>query len=500
MIAEVVAKESRFETYIICKGTNFDLMSEIYDRYKVPFWLGVVILQQGLLWTLYDGTADDGDSVSHYLHSRYAFEHPWLFLHLWAKPVLVTLSAPFAQFGMDGMKLFNSICALCASYFSFRLAKEFKVPRAELCIPLLMFMPKYLYNSLSGLTEPLSSMMVVGGLLLLSRKKFVWATLVFSFLPFARPEGMFFLVAAGLYLIYKKEWKLTPLLLTSYVTLSLVGYLFFDQDLLWLFNKDGYARLTHKYETFGDWTHFLLGLRKLYGYPILFLFSVGVPIFLWDSVRQWRSDHNSLLKIVSLAGIAIVIALHAIFHIFSIFSSFGLLRPLMIVSPLAAITSLYGLNGLTHWISSSKISTVLITALMGLIMFFPYSGNKFAYSLTQDFGLTAQQLNSKDLAEFIKSEYPQRAKTFHNYPTLNMQLDQDPFDWRTYAKLNEHIIDKNFPPKSLVIWDDWYVRVDGRVDLESMDNHLQLIKVREFSTKDKWNATRKFVVYKTSGL
>ena len=54
-----------------------------------------------------NGTGDSGDSIKHFLYSKYAFDYPAFFFHHWAKPVFVLLSAPFAWFGFKGMIVFN---------------------------------------------------------------------------------------------------------------------------------------------------------------------------------------------------------------------------------------------------------------------------------------------------------------------------------------------------------------------------------------------------------
>ena len=47
-------------------------------------------------------TGDTGDSITHYLFSKYAWSEKGYMFNLWAKPVFTFFSSPFSQFGMDG--------------------------------------------------------------------------------------------------------------------------------------------------------------------------------------------------------------------------------------------------------------------------------------------------------------------------------------------------------------------------------------------------------------
>jgi len=52
-------------------------------------------------------TGDEGDSIQHYLISRYSWVHPYLFFDHWGKPIFTILSSPFSQFGFKGIQIFN---------------------------------------------------------------------------------------------------------------------------------------------------------------------------------------------------------------------------------------------------------------------------------------------------------------------------------------------------------------------------------------------------------
>jgi len=86
--------------------------------FSISFTIIAIILIS--LAIILDGTGGGGDSVFHYMYSKYAIEHPENFFNHWAKPVYTMLSCPFAQFGFIGIKLFNVLMSLISAYFTYK--------------------------------------------------------------------------------------------------------------------------------------------------------------------------------------------------------------------------------------------------------------------------------------------------------------------------------------------------------------------------------------------
>ena len=109
----------------------------------------------------YEGTGDSGDSVSHFLYAKYAFQYPENFFYQWAKPLFVLFAAPFAQFGFVGIKVFNCLNASLTLYFTYKIAKKLHIPNALLAILILATCSMYFTLIFSGLTEHLSALLLV---------------------------------------------------------------------------------------------------------------------------------------------------------------------------------------------------------------------------------------------------------------------------------------------------------------------------------------------------
>jgi len=446
-----------------------------------------------------NGTGDDGDSVGHYLHNRYAFEHPWLFIHTWARPFYVLASCTFAQFGFIGIKIFNSLMAIGAAYLAYRLAKKIDIPHAELVIPILMCMPDYLRFSLSGLTEPLFSFMAVSSLLLLAKDKHFWGAMVISFSPFVRPEGMYFMALAGVYFAFKENsWKYIPLLLFGHIFYTLFGVLGFGETWFWIFTKNPNAMIDPAYNQTGTWLHYVRKMRYVLGLPIWVLFWTGCVMMSIPILLKLKEFKSRLDPIFILAATASVLVTHTIFWKFGLFKSLGLTRNLLTVAPLMAIIALAGMQGLFQAFHE-KAKPVLLASLLSTfcIIGFLYSNSRYTLSIPEDFQLNPLQELAIEVADYIQKEHPRTYMLYHYYPYINVVIDQDPFEWQNFKVLFKEVIDNPLPKNAIIIWDDWFSVMDGKVTLEMLNNNDEIEFVKSFKTKGEHNKERTLAVYKT---
>jgi len=476
--------------------TSTNQFANFYSKYKVAIWLTVIILQQTFLMVMGNGTGDDGDSVNHYLHNRYAFDYPWLFIHSWAKPLFVLTSCLFAQLGFIGIKIFNSLMAIGAAYLAYKLAKKIKLPYAELAMPILMFMPDYLRLSLSGLTEPLFSIMVVGAILCLANNRNALGSLIIGFMPFARPEGLFFIAIAFVYfLIIKKGWKYIPLLFFGHLFYTVIGVVFVDQNWDWVFADNPNAVLTPHYGITGRWLHYIKQLVYVIGIPNYVFFWIGSLVMGIYQLKNIKKLRENLIPAFILAGTFSVIVAHTIFWKFGLFKSFGLTRNLLTVAPLMAIIILAGMQGLWKLFKFGEKRVRNASAfVMLLIVVALYSGSKYTCKFLYSFNLDSTQVLSHEVAHYIQDHYDDINLTFHYYPYMDVYMDTNPFDWRRHRNLFKDVVELPIPGNSIVVWDEWFAPMDGKVPLELLENHPELEHVKTFETEGK---DHKFVLFQT---
>ncbi len=467
-----------------------------YEKYKVLIWLLIVIAQQAFFLLTTNGTGDDGDSISHYYYNRYALRYPDFFIHHWAKPVFVTLSFLFAQFGFFGQKIFNTIVVIVAAYLSYRLAKALKIKHPELAIPILMLMPYYVQESLSGLTEPLFSLLAVLAVLLLVKKKNIAAAILLSFLPFSRPEGLFFIALGGVYFIItaRQGWKYLPLLTTGHIFYSLLGAIVFEKDWLWVFTENPNAALAPTYNQVGEWIHYIKGILSITNIPMYILFWLGCLVTGYRIFQEKLHAHLSIARLLVLTGIFTVIGAHTIFWKFGLFKSFGLIRNILTVAPLMAVIVLTGINFITVWIKPPRWKTFAYTIILGTLIGYNFSASKYTYRYPEDFNLSPLQVLAEEVSVYLKTEFP-NSVYYYYYPYFSMALGIDHFDDEYHKHLDAAIQHQSIPPDAVVIWDDWYAPMDGKVPLSMLEDHPDLRFLKAFSTTGKDGKERQFVLF-----
>jgi Gpi18-like mannosyltransferase len=185
----------------------------IIDIQKKVLWyvLSVYVVIACFTIFYYDGTAGTGDTITHFLFAKYAFQYPVFYFDHWGKPVFTLLASPFAQFGFTGIKIFNAIITLFTLYFTYQCAILLNIKQPVLPIIFCILMPSYYILTFSGLTEPLFALFVSVGVYFILREKYALSVIWVSFMPFVRSEGLIIILAFACFLIIKKKMEMVAL-------------------------------------------------------------------------------------------------------------------------------------------------------------------------------------------------------------------------------------------------------------------------------------------------
>lgn len=457
-----------------------------------------------LIAFLKDGTGDSGDSIEHYLISRFAFLHPELFLHHWGKPVFTLLSSPFSQFGFTGIKIFNCLVAALTGYFviktAFRLRILYCYPPPDplpadregeqvsgnlpppfskggghggwvhlsnLAIVFLFFAPVYFKYIFSGMTEHLLGLALILSVFLMVKKQVTLSALIVSFMPFMRSEGLIIAGVFALYLMVKKQYRHLPLLLAGHVVYGIAGY-FYYHDVLWVFNRIPYLNLDSWYGE-GHWPDFIFKLYYVMGLPLFGIFILGlvrmaVKLFKKKFIQSQPYFEEELILVYG-SFLAFFLG-HTVFWALGIFNSMGLGRVLNSVIPL---TALIGMRGL-EWITTTRIRWLNRILLYGILLFvvvFPFLGNPASLKWKKDLGLSADQ---KLINEVIPELNAGSAKNLwlYSHPYVGMQLGIDPYDPSQRGKISAINDQEGLPAATVIIWDSWFSPVEEGYTLESL--------------------------------
>lgn len=417
-----------------------------------------------LLAFIANGTGDDGDSVAHYLFAHYAFKHPHLLLDHWGKPLFTLLAAPFAQWGFVGIKVFNIILSSLTMWLTYLITRRLNMPNAWAVLLLLGTAPMYIRLTLSGLTEPLLGFALMLSLYLSLCKRWAWAAVIMSFTPLMRSEGIIVMGVFAAYLLVRRQYAVLPLLAVGQAIYCIVGYPYYG-DLLWVFRRIPYATLESGYGS-GPLTHFATHLHEVIGYLGLFWLVMGLFVGLWRMVSYIARRQPFVAEECWLiyGGFVAFFIAHSLFWYLGIFVSAGLMRVLLSVAPLMAIICLRGLNVVLLRLQSLinprwEMPTLLFLLFATMIVSF------LGLRWERDFMLNPAQRAFEQAAQSVGNRY-QNQQVLYNASYAAIAFDIDHF--AHFLSARESQIGGYIADKTLLIWDDFYARTDGRCDLDKL--------------------------------
>lgn len=428
------------------------------------------------------GERGSGDSILHYLYAKYAINDIKLFFDHWAKPVYVFLAFPFAQFGIKGLMIFNILLSLFTVYFTYKTAIQLQLKNAIVSAIILICTPLYFTLLFSGLTEPLFAFVLISSTYLFIKEKWLFGSILLSFLPFVRSEGLIFIGVFAFYLMQKKHWKYIPLLGIGHVFYAVTGY-FIYHDFLWIFNKIPYAKLSSTYGS-GKLLHFVDQLFYVVGLPIYILLCIGIFVIVINTIKKKTNLFNETFVLI-FGGFFSFFVAHSLFWHLGIFNSMGLKRVLIAVAPLIALISIIGLNAITEnlWIKNSIIKTIILWIFIIAVVLFPISGNKAGINWEDDFTLTKEQLLANEVADYLTVN---KNKYFYSNPYLSEVLNINHFNSTIRQELSFAAIE-NASVGDIFIWDSWYSIIENGISEETIVSEptLQLVKSFKFKEEDK---------------
>lgn len=439
---------------------------------------------------LFDGTGGGGDSIYHYLYAKEAPENINLYFDHWAKPLWVLVASPFAQLGFVGMKIMNLLAMIGTLLYTVRTAELLKLKDAWVSALLIMVAPLVYVLTFSGLTEPFFAFLLIFSTYLFLKNKVFWSVMLISFLPYVRSEGLFYIGIFGFMLIWTKQWKYLPVLILGSLVYGIAGYPVHG-DLLWVFNKVPYAKLS---STYGDGTafHFVDQLLYVIGIPFYVLFWIGMVGWLR---KTFKSGFDANLTFIVYGGAVSFIVAHSIFWYFGIFNSMGLNRVLICIIPFLAIIGLIGINFITHDLlkRTIKLSIVIRYLLLTYLIIFPFTSNPAAINFKEDLSANTEQRTAQEAANYIKQHYSDYRIVTANIHFCQL-LNKDCFDSNDKVFLNQHQLD-NLKGNDIIIWENWFAIVEQGIGQARLDEHPQLQKVSSFerTTPDQRNV--KYIVY-----
>lgn len=444
---------------------------------KLPsLWIWLLIVAADLLVVIASGsTYDSGDSVVHYLYSSQAFSYPKYLMHHWAKPVFVLLSAPFAHWGWTGMKVFNALCMLGASFYAYQLFRTYRI-NGFFAVLFCFAAPHFFLVQASGLTEPLFTLFLIAIVYHLKKEHFIPALILLSFLPFVRSEGWIIAPVVLVYLLVIGKWKAIPWIFAGTVVYGLAGLAYYD-DFLWMFHQNPYTGTEEKYGS-GHWLHFVNQLPYVIGYPLYFLVFIG----LFDGFSRLMRGLMDRFEFFIVYGITVAyFVAHSAFWALGIFHSFGLKRVLIVVIPLLAFIAFRGFDRLVCAFSFIR-PTIVRNVLIMVVAVFPLTGNKAGLGLSASVQKEPLQVMIDEVKAYTDSVYGDRLVYFGNW-YIPMAYGKD-IDNENEALPIDRLKTEAAKPGSLVLWDSYFAVTDKEVTSGFLQSKPELELVKRFECVD----------------
>jgi len=448
---------------------------------KTPATIALVIIAIILIviqW-LSTGVSGETDSITHYHFARYAFKYPAFFLHHWGKPLFTILAAPLSQFGYTGAIAFNLVCGLLSAWFTYLIARRMEYKYAWAAIIFTIFTPLYLFTMFTSLTEILFSLVLITAIYLFISKRFIWSAVVISLIPFARTEGMMFIVLFIPALVWMKQYKSLPFLFTGFVLFSFAGWPLYH-DLFWFFTRMPYSSSSSALYGSGSFWYYFGMLDEIMNYPLLILGITGL-VFILVNLRK------GLKNLRDIKYVALYFLIIPSFFGFILAQSFlwwqgimGVLastRFMACVLPLAAIIALSGFEWVMEKAKASKILYLLLGAfILSIVIYKPFTYGELPRKTGINFAVMEK------LTNWLKESPYNSRKVFYTDPMFPFYMDIDPYDQRKCFQVYNY---ENTDPASLLkpgellIWDAQFAGYEGRLPFDSLmkNNNLRLLNI-----------------------
>ncbi len=441
---------------------------------------------------------DVGDGLMHFNIAQASWTHPALFLDHWGKPMFILLSSTFAQFGLDGVVLFNILVFLITILFAWKILSHFKIPTALQCLfpVLLLNIFDYSNNILGGLTEPLFSMTVMIATWLIIKKQWLWFALLVSFMPFMRSEGQLAIVLGFALLLFQRQYKSIPLLLFGFMVYSTIGN-FAVNDFWWYFTQSPY-KMENDIYGHGTWDHYLISYKMYLGNPGLIVFIIGSLRLIYLVVKkQWQEIQFPWLFFTYGLFFGILVS-HSYFWAMGLNGSFGLTRIITQAMPSFVLINLYYI-GKVDYLPSAKFLVSFATVVV--LFFVGKSTLKSPHFPRIPDPLDRQVINT---ANFLKAEKGKGHHFFFHHPLFVLKMGENPKIGNQecvfyYCPGLKQDLGVNIKPGDYLIRDSHFGPLDAKLPLSEFDSVPEMVKVKEFvsevQTDDPFHEVEGVTVY-----
>ncbi len=452
-------------------------------------FLKYIVLAFCVIWLVYfmlnnEIPTDPGDGIMHFFIAQGSWYQPELFLHHWGKPFFILVSSPFAQFGFNGMVVFNILVFTSTVLIAFRILSKLGVSVwLQLLFPLVLLVAHDISETtLGGLTEPLFNFALMLSLLLLQEKKFFWFAIVLSLMPFMRSEGQLPVLLGFFLLLYNKSYKHIPFLATGFIVYALVGLIVYH-DFWWYFTRSAYNMENGIYGK-GPWNHYLLSYKNYLGNPGLYIVLLGIPSMIILAFKKRWKDMQLEWWFFAYGMVVGVIVLHSYFLATGQNGALGLTRIATQGIPIFVLLHLYYLS--CFRLFNHVVLRVVFVIFAGILV--------MTLVQTKIYPKKADALEHQVIAaaDFLKQQQLTNEKVYYHYPLFSFRYGENPFqpDRKLihYSFANFDVSMKSvLKPGDFIVRDSHFGPMEANVQLKDINRHPELVIVKEFVSSEQLN-------------
>ncbi|GEM_PF-1108459 len=452
----------------------------------LPALLGMFYLVG--LRALLQAQPEIGDGALHYVQVLHAWQHPVLFLDVWAKPLYVILGAPFALMGTWGLTLFNGVVFLATSACIMASIPRSAWPLRWLAPVLVAISPQYLFMVYAGMTEPLFGLLCVAAVMALFAGHVRTGLLIASLMPVARPEYIVVLPVVMAWALWRGKGRSLPWAFVGIVVFSLLGAVA-HHDLFWLVREDPYIGNT-TYGS-GDWAHFLEQAPQILGYPLLFALLVAT---VWGVLLWWKmpEKRRELLDLFALALLPVVLIWCA--HSYAWWKgdagSAGLLRVFATTVPLSVLFVLQVVRHGTESLMQMRIVWLGLPLLA--VLAFPLGWMEARTHVPIPAVMVPEQNQVERAAQYVLEVRKPNARIAYLHPHFGVVTGLD--TWDSTQAMNITSLPWQRPgadlrPNDLVVWDSHFGPNETALPLQHILSDSALTLLRVFEEGAGWQGT-----------
>ena len=423
---------------------------------------GAIVLFSALSLTcaaLSDGFLT-ADALTHYLYSKYSFQHPALLVDMWGRPLVTGLFAiPAALGGRLAVRVTALLVALVCAFAAFRIARGQHVRRPVLAFVFTLAQPLVFLNSFAEMTElPFAAL---AGLAFLAYQARRWwaAAVLAALLPLARPEGFEFVALAVLGLLVHR--KLLPLLVLP-LPLLLWNHAGWEIDgragpwWRWLVDHWPYAReSTYPSGSLLQFAFFLPAVVSPFVLPATLL---GAWRSALPRAGAGEDQHLRACRVMTVAIPASILAVHTLLYWLGKMASYGEPRYLLVAAPFWAVLSARGWEwafDAARWRDSIRPAAVAAVLPLAALLLHPV--------------LPLRRPAHWEAAEKVAEQYRQTLapagypKILAAHPAVFYYLGVSPVDPARVAPWHRDTV-ANPPAGVVLVWDPIYAQRNARTD------------------------------------